>query len=176
MDEELSMLKFLVRIFYIFLYRQNAVKASKKLGVKIGENCRLVGKVSFGSEPYLIKLGNHVSITQSSFITHDGGVWVFREELPKIDFFAPITVGNNVFIGSNCIIMPGVNIGDNVVVGAGSIVTKSLESNGIYAGVPARKIKTLEEYRKKIEENCFNTKGLSRKEKREHLQKYFGNK
>lgn len=69
--------------------------------------------------------------------------------------------------------MPGVNIGDNVVVGAGSIVTKSLESNGIYAGVPARKIKTLEEYRKKIEENHVKTKNMTFEEKKAFLKNKF---
>lgn len=55
---------------------------------------------------------------------------------------ADIGIGNNVFIGANCVILPGTVIRDNVVVGAGSIVTGELESNSIYAGVPCRKIKS----------------------------------
>ncbi len=51
---------------------------------------------------------------------------------------APVTIGNNVWLGGGCIIMPGVTIGDNVVVGAGSVVTKDIESNKIAFGNPCR--------------------------------------
>jgi len=62
----------------------------------------------FGSEPYLVRLGDHVSITAGvKFISHDGGVWVFRDRFPELDVFGPITVGSNVFIGINALIMPG---------------------------------------------------------------------
>lgn len=56
-------------------------------------------------------------------------------------FGKPITIGNNVWIGTRAIIMPGVTIGDGAVIGAGSIVTKDVESNTVVAGVPARFIK-----------------------------------
>jgi len=145
---------------------------SKSLGVIIGENCRLID-VEFGSEPYLVKLGNHVSITGSSFITHDGGVWVFREEYPELDIIKPIVVGDNVFIGEGCIIMPGVRIGSNVVIGAGSIVTKSLDSNGVYVGTPARKLKDLEDYKNSIIKMSINTKKLSFASKKKKLLAIF---
>jgi acetyltransferase-like isoleucine patch superfamily enzyme len=51
-------------------------------------------------------------------------------------------IGNNVSIGSNATILP-VNICDNVVIGAGSVVTKNIEEPGIYAGNPAKKIRSL---------------------------------
>ncbi|MEN8635866.1 acyltransferase [Pseudoalteromonas distincta] len=132
----------------------------RKLGGKVGSNCRFIGDITFGSEPYLIEIGNNVSITSSHFVNHDGGVWVFRQDFPDIDVIKPICIGDNVFIGSHCIIMPGVTIGSNVVVGAGSIITKNLESNGVYAGVPAKFIKSLDDYKKTSLENNLNTKGL----------------
>lgn len=52
-----------------------------------------------------------------------------------------VKIGNNVFIGANCVITKPVTIGDNVIVGAGSIITKDIPSNEIWAGVPARFIK-----------------------------------
>ena len=53
-----------------------------------------------------------------------------------------IFIGNDVWISSNCVILPNVKISDGIVVGAGSIVTKDLNiENGIYAGVPAKFIK-----------------------------------
>ena len=155
------------------LYRINPIKESRRLGVKIGKNCRLVGFVNWGSEPYLIKIGNHVSITTSKFITHDGGLWVFRNKKPEIDFFSPVIIGSNVFIGMDCIIMPGTVIGDNVVIGTGSIVKGKLESNSVYAGVPAKKIKSLNDYENGIAKKTFETKKLSIKQKKEFLLKKF---
>ena len=55
-----------------------------------------------------------------------------------------IIIGNNVWIGANAIILPGVRIAENIIIGAGSVITSSLfESNAIYAGVPAKKIKSI---------------------------------
>jgi len=147
------------------------VSLLRKLGGQVGTDCRFIGKIDFGSEPYLIKIGDHVSITSSYFVNHDGGVWVLRDEFPSIDVVKPICIGNNVFIGSQCIIMPGVNIGDNVVIGAGSVVTKNLESNGVYAGVPAKFIKSLSDYKNSSLASNLNTKDLSGK--RGYLQRFY---
>lgn len=142
------------------------------LGVLVGSNCRLID-VRFGSEPWLIRLGSHVSITDSQFITHDGGCWVFREMLPAIDRVAPIVIGDNVFIGSSCIILPGVVIGSNVVIGAGSVVTRNVPDDCVAAGVPARPIRSIEEYKSRLIPQCDDTKGMSRGQKRRYyLQKY----
>lgn len=54
---------------------------------------------------------------------------------------APVTIGNNVWIGGGAIIMPGVTIGDNVVIGAGSVVTKDIPSDKIACGNPCRVIR-----------------------------------
>ena len=55
----------------------------------------------------------------------------------------PVTIGDNVWIGGNTIIMPGVNIGDNVTIGAGSVVTKDIESNILALGNPCKAIKQI---------------------------------
>jgi acetyltransferase-like isoleucine patch superfamily enzyme len=145
---------------------------AKSQGVKIGKNCRLIN-VKFGSEPYLITLGDHVSATETRFITHDGGVWVFRDKEPDIDVLSPIKVGNNVFLGLGVIVMPGVAIGDNVVIGAGAVVVKDIPSNTVAVGVPAKPIKTIAEYRESIGNNIFTTKSLSLAEKRKYFENYF---
>ncbi|WMJ82275.1 sugar O-acetyltransferase [Clostridium sp. MB40-C1] len=54
---------------------------------------------------------------------------------------APVTIGNNVWIGGGAIVMPGVKIGDNVVIGAGSVVTKNIPSNMVAYGNPCRVVR-----------------------------------
>jgi len=162
-----------LKLYKAYLRRYRPLKYWTDLGVKFGSDCRLVGNVDFGSEPYLVSIGDHVSITNSQLITHDGGVWVFRLRNPRIDVFGPINIGNNVFIGANCIIMPGTLIGDNVVVGAGSLVRGRLENNTVYAGVPIRKIKTIEEYYNGIKNKSLNTKGLDYEGKKNFIRSRF---
>ena len=59
------------------------------------------------------------------------------------EFGAPITIGDNVWIGGGSILNPGVTLGNNVVVGSGSVVIKSFGDNVVIAGNPARVIRTL---------------------------------
>lgn len=62
----------------------------------------------------------------------------------KIEKAAPITLGNNVWLGGGVIVLPGVTIGDNTVVGAGAVVTKDLPANVLAVGNPARILRSLE--------------------------------
>ena len=59
-------------------------------------------------------------------------------------FGGGIFIGNNVWIGANCCILPNVHIGDNCVIGAGSVVTKDIPSNSVAAGNPAKVIKKID--------------------------------
>jgi acetyltransferase-like isoleucine patch superfamily enzyme len=142
---------------------------AKKLGVKFGDGCRFIGFNNFGTEPYLISIGRHVSITNTTFITHDGGVWVFREKEPDIDIVGQIKIGNNVFIGSKCIILPNTVVGDNIIIGAGSVVRKELKSGFVYAGNPVKVIRAIDEYRSKNEPFILKTKRMNSKGKKEYL-------
>jgi len=54
----------------------------------------------------------------------------------------PVEIGNNVWLGAGVIITGGMRVGSGVVVGAGSVVTKDLKDDGVYAGVPAKFIKS----------------------------------
>lgn len=144
--------------------------------ITIGEGCEIHGDVLFGSEPYLIKLGNKVRITEGvKFINHDGGMWVvrnigFNSNAGKIE---PIEVGNNVMIGINSIIMQGVKIGSNVVVGAGSIVTKDIPNNVVVAGVPAKKVCTIEDYYNKNLQKLDDTKKMTHDERKRFYKQKF---
>jgi hypothetical protein len=71
----------------------------RRQGMKIGNKCQ-INNVNFSTEPYLIEIGDHVAIAAGTdFITHDGAIWCFRDELKNADVFGTIKIGNNVFIG-----------------------------------------------------------------------------
>lgn len=75
------------------------------------------------------------------FATLDHGL---APEDRKTIYPAPITLGKNVWVGSNATILQDVSIGDNAIIGAGAVVTKNVEANTIVGGVPARFIKSIE--------------------------------
>jgi len=140
----------------------------KLIGVKIGKNCD-IQNVSFGSEPYLITIGNHVQITNGTKIFTHGGVWVFRNQYPIMDFFGKVLIKNNAYIGNNSMIMPGVTIGNDVIIGAGSVVTKSIPDGKIAAGNPARIVGETKDFVEKIKHYDVGSKGMSYEEKRKYL-------
>ena len=70
----------------------------------------------------------------------------------------PIIIGNNVWIGANCVILSKVIIGDNVVIGAGSLVTKNIPTNSIAVGNPCKVIKQKEPYAEDLSQLIFNRK------------------
>ena len=153
--------------------RRNPVRYAKKIGVRIGQGCRLLNihSKTFGSEPYLITIGNHVTVTSGvRFINHDGGMWIFRQQEPDIELFGPIEIGNNVFLGMNTLILPNVTIGNDCVIGAGSIVTKSIPSGSVAVGTPARVIKSIKEYRDSVDGRATFVRSSSPSDKRAALE------
>lgn len=160
-----------IKLIIADCYQKSAIY-KKYLGVEFGKNVRITGKINFGSEPFLISIGNHVTLAHNvTFHTHDGGIWVFRDEYPEINIYGRITIGNNVFIGSNVIILPNVTISDNVVVGAGSVVTKSLAANGVYAGNPAKLIRTISDYKEKALSKAMHIDSSNMKVASKHIIK-----
>ena len=126
-------------------------------GLKLGRDVRIIGRPDFGSEPYLIEIGDHVTVSSNAiFVTHDGGSWVFRHLPPYqgLQRFGRIVIRDNCFIGAGSIIMPGVCIGPNSVVGAGSVVTRSVPPDSVVAGAPAHHICSYEEYVEKMLPRC----------------------
>ncbi|RQW06208.1 acyltransferase [candidate division KSB1 bacterium] len=150
-------------IIYKILYSPE--QFARRLGARIGKNCR-IHTYYWGSEPYLIDIGDHVHISRDvKFITHDGSVWVFREQEPDFDVFGKITIKNNTFVGNEAMILPGVTIGENCIVGGLSVVSKSVPDNCVVAGNPARYICTTEEYYEKIKGLNLKTKSLTCRER-----------
>ena len=121
-------------------------------GLQISGDCRLIGLPNFGSEPYLISIGKHVTISSRvTFVNHDGGTWVFRDQprFANVIKFGRIVILDNCFIGTGATIMPGVTIGPNAVVAAAAVVTQSVPPNTVVGGVPARVLMNMDEYAEK---------------------------
>jgi len=131
----------------------------------MGNYCRVATR-NFGSEPFFIEIGDHVYLTSGvSFITHDGGVWVFREEDPTFTVFGKIKIGSNTYIGNNTSILPGVTIGNNCVIGACSVVTKSIPDNVVAAGSPCGYICSTDEYHERMNKLNANTLLMNREQR-----------
>ncbi|MFK2619851.1 acyltransferase [Bacteroides fragilis] len=91
--------------------------------MKIGTNCSIT-TWNLYSEAFLISIGNNVQITSGVKIFTHGAGWVLRNKYANYDAFGKVIIGNNVYIGNNAMIMPGITIGSNVVIAAGAVVTK----------------------------------------------------
>lgn len=142
--------------------------------MKIGKNCIIDKTAEFGTEPYLISMGDNVRITKGvRFITHDRSLWVPKNlglVDKKADFFGKIVIGNNVNIGWDAIIMPGVQIGDNCIIAAGAIVTKNIPDNSVAVGMPAKVLESVQEYADKKRNSCVLTKNMTSEEKKAYLE------
>lgn len=143
-----------------YIKKRDHIKYARSLGVEVGKNCEFVDNPNFGSEPYLVKIGNHVLISGDvTFLNHDGSLWVIKnndedKEKYKDTFkFGRIEIGNNCFIGHRSMILPNVIIGDNCIVAAGSIVTKCIPSGEVWGGVPARFIMKTQDFADKCYKN-----------------------
>lgn len=169
-----------LRSIYRLLYKKivgtlNPVMFAQKIGVNFGEGLHIYGTVSWGTEPWIITLGTNVHITHGvKFITHDGGTLLFRHIIPDLEITKPITVGNNVYIGNNVMIMPGIKIGDNVVIGAGAVVARNIPDNSVAVGIPAKVVKTTDEYFNKLQRESLHLGHLIGKAKDNALKKYYG--
>jgi len=151
-------------------YNNYKLKKALKDGMEIGEKTRILGIPKFGSEPYLIRIGKHCTITSGvRFITHDGATWLFRDEekYRNVKRYGKIEIYDNCFIGINSIIMPDVAIGPNSIIAAGSVVTKNVPAGTVYGGVPAKFLMTLDDYKEKtlIKSTPNIPNGINKKEK-----------
>ena len=127
----------------------------KHIFAEVGERLRFQPRL-IPLYPELIKLHNNIMVAAGvRFVTHDASYAVLnRMEIGHFpERVGCIEVMDNVFIGYNVTILPNVKIGQNCIIGAGSTVTKDLEPNGVYAGTPAKRIGSFDEYVKKCSED-----------------------
>lgn len=132
------------------------------VGAKVGQDVVFYPGIWI-TPGFNLTIGDEVDLAKDILITTGGGVKIgnrtlvgYRTQIlsanhaiPPIgerfpingDVFREVIIGEDVWIGANCIITPGVVIGDGAVVGAGSVVTRDVQANSIVAGVPAKLIK-----------------------------------
>lgn len=151
-------------------FAKSPIDQARHLGVKIGDNC-FIDTRFWGEEPYLITIGNNVDIANGVRLHTHGGARVARRFYPDFDVFGKILIEDWVYIGAGAQIMPGVTIGYGSMVAAGSIVTKSVPSEVVVAGSPAKVICTVEEYINRNLPYNLNSKRLDYKAKKEMLLK-----
>lgn len=97
-----------------------------------------------------VYIGEHVMIAPNVTITPTGHPVDPDLRKPGTQFSIPVKIGNNVWIGSNAVILPGVTIGDNSVIGAGSVVTHDIPENVIAVGNPCRVLRKISEHDKEF--------------------------
>ena len=90
-----------------------------------------------------VKFGDNVFIAPNCSFYTAGHPLDVETRNKGLEYAKPIEVGNNVWIGGNVVILPGVKIGDNAVIGAGSVVTKNIPSNVLAVGNPCKVIREI---------------------------------
>ena len=130
-----------------FIYRLRGEYTTEKLinmGMQVGKNFkRLNGVILDPAHCWLIEIGDNVTLApRVHVLCHDASTKTFLN-YTKI---GRVTIGNNVFVGAETVILPGVKIGSNVVIGANSTVTHDVPDNSVVVGSPARVIGSLDEY------------------------------
>lgn len=114
------------------------VRRGRLDGMRIGSDCRLYS-LNIASEAELVELGDRVIVSGDVvFVTHDGGVFLSRGELPGLNgHYGRIRIGSDCFLGMRAIILPGVELGERCIVAAGAVVMDSFPANSVIAGNPA---------------------------------------
>lgn len=149
------MVKSILRSILYRLRGEYTTEKLVKMGMKVGKNfARLHGVILDPAHCWLIEIGDNVTMApRVHVLTHDAST-VHHFGYAKV---GRVKIGNNVFIGAETVILPNVTIGDNVIVGANSTVTHSLSKNSVYAGNPAKKISSMEDFlekNRKLMEQC----------------------
>ena len=122
----------MIIMFLYKIYKKVYIKRLIKHGLNLGKNLQIEKGANIDAVfPELITIGNNVTLAKDVYILcHDGST----KKLIGYTRVGKVDIGNNVFIGTKSVIMPGVKIGDNSIIGACSFVNKSIPENEIWGG------------------------------------------
>ena len=137
------------------IIRREMKKTGKKFRIEAPFYCDFWGRVTLGENffsnyNFVLLAGNEVTFGDDVRIGPNCGIYAAghafdpERRAAGIEYARPVHIGNNVWIGAQVCVLPGVTIGDNCVIGAGSVVTRSIPANSLAVGNPCRVIKTLE--------------------------------
>lgn len=133
----------IIKAFFGKVYSYvSPIAYARHIGVQIGDNCRLTGNPNWGSEPWLITIGNDVLITQNvTFLTHDGSIHTMKrlgKEFDSLIKYGRIKICDGCTIGNGATILPNVCIHENSIIAAGAVVTKDVPEGSVVGGIPAK--------------------------------------
>lgn len=151
---------FITKLAYVDsrTYMKHYSALLQRLGVKWGGGKPRFIAASVKFDTFnLITIGERTTISSNTILlTHDysyTNALIAVGQMPKTDvgIVRPITIGRNVFIGMNVVVLPGTVVEDNVIVGAGSVIRGRLEGDSVYVGNPAIRICSIADYKEKID-------------------------
>lgn len=147
----------------VFMYRYAGLKIGAKtrisgpLVLDFSFRRKVVDQIEIGEDSFIgyhcrisaskvhVTIGNRCNIGPNVSI-ETVGHWFNKDANKRNAYYKPVTISDNVWIGSGCILLPGVSIGENSIVAAGAVVSRDVEKNTLVGGVPARPIKSLDEF------------------------------
>lgn len=123
-------------------------------GMRIGEHVHIYSPWTVKVDtqrPWMIEIGDYVKIAADcSILQHDYSWSVLQHMTGEVlGSCGKVHIGNNVFLGQRVLVLKGAFIEDNVIIGAGSVVSGHLLSGSIYAGVPAQRLMSIQDFYKK---------------------------
>lgn len=149
------MRRFLKRIYYRLKSNYTTEDLIDR-GLVVGSNFkRMHDTIIDPSHCWLINIGDNVTLApRVHILAHDASTKLFLDYTR----IGSVRIGNNVFVGADTVILPGVNIGSNVVIGANSTVSKDVSDNSVYAGSPAKFIEDINSFIEKNKVRMQNSK------------------
>lgn len=141
-------------------WSQKLVEDLRKEGATIGQNVDIIDASIDRGTPFMLTIGNNVTLTNCRILTHDAST---KKPL-GFTKVGRVIIGDNVFIGADALILPNTKIGNNVIVGGGAVVACDIPDNSVVVGNPCRIICTYDAYIERQKENmrvlpCFDYRG-----------------
>jgi len=135
-----------VRAFAEIIVHKHATHSSIEGGLIVGDRVTISTGANIRAAGGVIRIGHgsgigqYVTLVAANHGIHPGVPYF---NTPYDETRTGITIGENVWVGAGCVLLPGTTIGDNAIIAAGSVVNRCVPANEVWGGVPARKIKSL---------------------------------